>query len=168
MTSDSEVASPHNKAPFWVTTQRIWEGLKLQSTTFHWLLIEILPRPPPPTQPNTEMMHCYGNGRENIFANCVCCTQKDFTGTNYPHPYGVPLSHPATARLGRCGCVVCNGCVQATMRSSQDESAVPCPYCTRPYAFCRQKIYWILNNDVMIAHIDVLEANRDTRTIEQE
>jgi hypothetical protein len=150
-------ATPHNRAPRSLNPD-LMAAQGLSNTTFNVLLVENLPRPPPPAQPNTEWMHADEEGIIFVFANCMSCRECNFTGTDYPHPYTVEPGHPSTARLGRCGCVVCSGCVGEIMGRFPLAEEVPCPYCDVPQAFGRNRILWIMNSTLMANYVRGLPA----------
>jgi hypothetical protein len=142
-------ATPHDRVPMWMINQAMWDDQNLGACTFNILLIEQLPRPAEPQYPITQMMCFDASGMHGIFANCLKCGTRNFTGTNYPHPYTVHTNHPFTARLGKCGCVICSGCVENNLNHYTTDIGVPCPNCRIDNAFERATIYWIMNRAVM-------------------
>jgi hypothetical protein len=160
-------ATPHTRAPGWIIDQQMWDRYELSHTTFHYLMVESMPRPPPPALPRTVILFLDGAGKDFVFANCMCCSKRNFTEDNYPHPYSVGLDHPGTALLGGCGCVVCNGCVEAAMRLGPMYcDSVECPYCKYPFAFDTVTKLWITNLEVMHSYDPVIVPVTEPNPVE--
>jgi hypothetical protein len=108
-------------------------------------------------RPTIKHMHFDGNGVKYVFANCLSCTKKDFSG-NYKTPANgtdVPIDYKDAPRLGRCGCVVCTECYLKKKKLVDDDEewiACPSPSCHRAQSarsHHRDEVIWIMNEEVI-------------------
>ena len=108
-----------------------------------------------------EHLHFVGDNEfTNRFGSCMCCF-RDSRGHNIRvfgdpditrHPCRVALADPRPARLGRCGCTICNGCVLEMEELFKDKklSSFPCPYCGDDYSFFLELKIWPISNLVFL------------------
>jgi hypothetical protein len=162
-------AVPHNKAPMG-TSKEEWLRNGYTSMTFVALVIERGPQfkrqPHPVTgRPgNILLMHFDFQGKDYIFANCLVCKSKKFDDAKTPFPLDYPLDGPNQPRLGKCGCVCCNGCVRNCIPNNVNDVAnpdmgyIPCPYCKKLRSHEMDTHAWIVS-EAMLGNI-VLDKNR--------
>jgi hypothetical protein len=142
-TWENSWAVPHNKAPYGISKQE-WIVKGLSSTTFVALVIERAENFKRQTHPltgrpgNILLMHFDMLGKDYIFANCLACRSKKFDDPTTPFPLDCPIDGLNQPRLGKCGCVCCNGCVLKSITtnvndlSNANRGYIACPYCKNP------------------------------------
>jgi len=88
------------------------------------------------------------------FGSCNSCwkrARRNFTDNVITgHPLRVPSDDPSLPRLGRCGCVVCNGCVMELEMNKEniDKMEVHCPYCGNEQCFSKHMRIWLVSKEV--------------------
>ena len=118
-----------------------------------------------------EHLHFVGdNEYDHRFGSCMCCfrdssdrTFRVFCDPDITrHPCRVELNDPRPARLGRCGCTICNGCIMALEERfvGTNRPCFPCPYCGADNAFFQELKIWPLSHGVFMREADTSRAER--------
>jgi hypothetical protein len=118
---------------------------------------------------NVEHLHLVGdNEYDHRFGSCMCCF-RDACGPEIRvfgdpditrHPCRVPLKDPRPARLGRCGCTICNGCILALEERfvGRKRKCFPCPYCGDANAFFVELKIWPISHRVFLREVETSRA----------
>ena len=88
------------------------------------------------------------------FGSCHACWKLDirnFTNTDRtPHPLSASVNDPNLPRMGQCGCICCNKCVQEleTHAANEKECYVHCLYCGNKACFSKNLLIWVISHEV--------------------
>ena len=153
-------SSPHNKAPYGTSKQE-WTENGYSCTTFYGLIIESGPNfkrlKDKKTNRNKGIlkMHFDGIGKDYIFSNCLACKKRNFADPTFPFPLDLDIDDPKLPRLGKCGCVCCNGCVQKLIANSAidvtnpDRGYIKCPNCAFKRSHMADTHAWIYTSHML-------------------
>eukprot|EP00978_Attheya_sp_CCMP212_P017418 scaffold46374_cov31-Attheya_sp.AAC.1 len=154
-------AVPHNKAPMGLS-QDDWTEKDYSSTKFIGLVLESGPgfkrtaHPVTGRPGNVLLMHFDMVGKDFIFANCLKCKARKFDDPEMSFPLDLPIDDPTLPRLGKCGCVCCNGCIRKLIPVNINTSGnpyrgyIPCPYsCKYYYGHKQDQHAWIFTESML-------------------
>lgn len=97
-------------------------------------------------------MHFNGLGWTHVFAHCHSCRNRNFHRADQAFPLTSNITEPSLPRVGKCGCVCCNGCVLA---NEANDRWIKCPACNEEEAHHHDYPVWIVTPAMLEKAVNV-------------
>jgi hypothetical protein len=154
-------STPHDRARMGVL-QDEWTTHCYACMTFHVLINYNCPnftcvhnKDKDGSRTKVDIMALEGIGKKNVFVCCLACKNRNWAAEDHVFFSYVEISDPNLPRLGKCSCVVCNGCVIDNIPSNINDITnarkgwIPCPYCNFNMAHQMDKVAWVMSRSIL-------------------